>query len=157
MQEAAERTSSWMTSTGDTTMTEDKQCLQRVQRDTTEDRCLEEGCGKNMLDVWCDLTQCQVDGLSWSHNKAQRNWKLRLLHCVMVQEGYECQPGPTCPTFAAMVGRTEVLFQPSFCLCCLRNMQRSTRCGVGDQTPDTAPHVGEQSTMRITTNRHSTV
>ena len=28
-------------------MSEDKQCL---QRDTTEGRCLEEGCGKNMLD-----------------------------------------------------------------------------------------------------------
>ena len=36
----------------DTTMNEDKQCL---QRDVTESRCLEEGCGKNMLDVCCDL------------------------------------------------------------------------------------------------------
>ena len=34
-------------------MNEDKQCL---QRDTTEGRCLEEECGKNMLDVCCDLT-----------------------------------------------------------------------------------------------------
>ena len=34
-------------------MSEDKQCL---QRNTTEGRCLEEGCGKNMLDVCCDLT-----------------------------------------------------------------------------------------------------
>ena len=39
------------TLTEETTMTEDKQCLQRVQRDTTEGRCLEEECGKNMLDV----------------------------------------------------------------------------------------------------------
>ena len=31
-------------------MTVDKQCLQRIQRDTTEGPCLEEGCGKNMLD-----------------------------------------------------------------------------------------------------------
>ena len=29
-------------------MSEDKQCL---QRDNTEGRCLEEGCGKNKLDV----------------------------------------------------------------------------------------------------------
>ena len=41
--------------TEDTTMLYDKQCLQRVQRDTTEGRCLEEVCGKNMLDVCCDL------------------------------------------------------------------------------------------------------
>ena len=34
-------------------MIEDKQCL---QRDTTECRCLEEGCGKNMLDVCCIIT-----------------------------------------------------------------------------------------------------
>ena len=33
-------------------MTDDKQCHQRVERDTTEGRCLEEGCGKNMLDDW---------------------------------------------------------------------------------------------------------
>ena len=37
-----------MTWTEDTTMNEDKQDL---QRDTTEGRCLEEACGKNMLDV----------------------------------------------------------------------------------------------------------
>ena len=30
-------------------MIEDQQCL---QRDATEGRCLEEGCGKNMLDVY---------------------------------------------------------------------------------------------------------
>ena len=35
------------TCAGDTTKTEDKQCL---QRDVTGSRCLEEGCGKNMLD-----------------------------------------------------------------------------------------------------------
>ena len=34
-------------------MSEDKQSL---QRDTIEGRCLEEGCGKNMLYVGCDLT-----------------------------------------------------------------------------------------------------
>ena len=34
-------------------MSEDKQCL---QRDTTEGRCLEEECGKNMLDVCCEVT-----------------------------------------------------------------------------------------------------
>ena len=37
----------------DTTMSEDKQCL---QRDITEVTCLEEGCGKNMLDVCCEVT-----------------------------------------------------------------------------------------------------
>ena len=36
-----------MTWTEDTTMNEEKQCF---QRDTTEGRCLEERCGKNMLD-----------------------------------------------------------------------------------------------------------
>ena len=34
-------------------MSEDKQCL---HRQTTEGRCLEEGCGKNMLDVFCEVT-----------------------------------------------------------------------------------------------------
>ena len=50
--------------TEDTTMTEDKQCLQRVQRDTTEGRCLEEGCGKNMLDD-CLIPHHMMSGVQW--------------------------------------------------------------------------------------------
>ena len=51
--------------TEDTTMTEDKQCLQQVERDTSEGRCLEEGCGKNMLDfVVISHRMKPVDG--WS-------------------------------------------------------------------------------------------
>ena len=56
--------------TEDTTMTEDKQCLRRVQRDTTEGRCLEEGCGKNMLDVCCDLTPYETS--RWLELKSDR-------------------------------------------------------------------------------------
>ena len=58
-----------MTWTKDTTMNEDKQCL---QRDTTEGRCLEEGCGKNMLDYSMFLFRmvttccCSVTLPSWS-------------------------------------------------------------------------------------------
>ena len=48
-------------------MTEDKQCL---QRDNTESRCLEEGCGKNMLDVCCDLTQYETS--RWLELKPDR-------------------------------------------------------------------------------------
>ena len=51
-------------------MTEDKQCLQRVQRDTTEGRCLEEGCGKNMHDVCCDLTPYETS--RWLELKPDR-------------------------------------------------------------------------------------
>ena len=43
---------------------------------------------------------------------------------------------------AIVIGCTEVLFQPSFSLCCLRNMRRSTRWLRYD--------VAEQSTTRIT-------
>ena len=58
----------------DTTMNEDKQCL---QRDTIEGRCLEEGCRKTMLDVSCGHTRCDE-------------------YVVMVKTGNECQPQPTC-------------------------------------------------------------
>ena len=53
--------------TEDTTMTEDKQCL---QRDNSEGRCLEEGCGKNMLDVCCDLTPYETG--RWLEMKPDR-------------------------------------------------------------------------------------
>ena len=43
---------------------------------------------------------------------------------------------------AVVAGCTEVLFQPVFSLCCLRNMRRTTRW--------LRYGVGEQSTMRIT-------
>ena len=52
------------------TTTKDKQCLQRVQRDTTECRCLEEGSGKNMLDVGCDLTPYETS--RWLELKPDR-------------------------------------------------------------------------------------
>ena len=53
-------------------MTEDKQCLQRVERDTTEGRCLEEGCGKNMLLVWTDGV---VYPDTSDHRKYYGTWK----------------------------------------------------------------------------------
>ena len=43
-------------------MTEDKQCL---QRDTTEGRCLEDGCGKNMLDFYV-IPRCMMSTRQWS-------------------------------------------------------------------------------------------
>ena len=51
-------------------MNEDKQCL---QQDSTEGRCLEEGCGTKMLDVCCDHTRCDE-------------------YVLMVKIGNECQP-----------------------------------------------------------------
>ena len=48
-------------------MSEDKQCL---QRHTTEGRCLEEGCGKNMLDVCCGLTSYETS--RWLELKPDR-------------------------------------------------------------------------------------
>ena len=73
-------------------MNEDKQCL---QRDTTEGRCLEEECGKNMVDVCCDLTR-------------------RDEYVEMVKTGNECQPQPTCRhtvNSATVDCYAEVLFQ----------------------------------------------
>ena len=101
--------------TEDTTMTEDKQCLQRVERDTTEGRCLEEGCGKNMRDVCCDLTPYETS--RWLELKPDRENATRSGTCsithgtiatqreyiVMVKTGYECQPEPTCRHTAAML------------------------------------------------------
>ena len=129
----------------DTTRTEDKQCLQRVQRDTTKGRCLEEGCGKNMLHVCCDLTPYETS--RWN---AERNWKHYLWHerNARVSTVQWSRPEtnvssqPTCRwtvTFATMVSRTEVLFQTSFSLWCLTRCQQSLsstrwlRCGVGAQ------------------------
>ena len=48
-------------------MSEDKQCL---QRDTTEGRCFVESCGKNMLDVCCDLTSYETS--RWLELKPDR-------------------------------------------------------------------------------------
>ena len=72
--------------TEDTTMTEDKQCLQRVQRDTTGGRCPQlfifedavrtstgtelTNCGRNMLDVCCDLTPYETS--RWLELKPDR-------------------------------------------------------------------------------------
>ena len=103
-------------------MSEDKQCL---LRDSTEGRCLEEACGKNMLD------ECTFSCLA------------------MIETGNECQLSAQLLLLSNdvfVVGCTKVLFLPSFSLscstCCLRNMRRTThwlRNGMG-----------EQSTLRIT-------
>ena len=72
------------------TMTEDKQCLQRY---TTEGRCLEEGCGKNMLDV------CVIP------------------RCMMSTTGNECLLETTCRntvTFATKVCCARTLFKAKF-------------------------------------------
>ena len=56
----------------------------------------------------------------------------------MIETGNESQPSAQLllqSSDATVVGCTEVLFQPSFSLCCLRNMRRC---------------VGDQSTLRIT-------
>ena len=120
-------------------MSEDKQCL---QRDTTEGRCLEEGCGKNMPDVCFDLTAYETS--RWLELQPDRENVARsgtgnitygqIEYIVMVKAGYECQPESTCRhtvTFATMVCYAEVLFQSSFSLCrstrCLRNMRLPTR------------------------------
>ena len=89
----------------DTTMNEDKRCL---QRDITESRCLEQGCQKNMRDDcyvimsydmgrWLELKRvmCQTSGM-------QREVKLEALlmarmqcqteYIATVKTGNECQP-----------------------------------------------------------------
>ena len=117
-------------------MTEDKQCLQRVERDTTEGRCFEERCGKNMLDDLVVPTSYD----EWS---------------AMVKTGDECQltaymslHGNICCD-GQSYGR---VVPTSFSLCrstCLTSMRHTTRWlwyGLGDEarcvprstTPDTA-------------------
>ena len=62
----------------------------------------------------------------------------------MIETGNESQPSAQLLLLsndATVVGCTEVLFQPSFLLCCLRKMRRSTRWLLNG--------VGAQSTMRI--------
>ena len=76
-------------------MNEGKQCL---QRDVTGSRCLEEGCGKIMLDVCCVLT---------SYDE----------YIAMVKTGNECQPSAymlLLGEFSTVVCCAEVLFQTSF-------------------------------------------
>ena len=98
-------------------MSEDKQCL---QRDNTEGRCLEEGCGKNKLDVCMFL--CRMVS---THDE----------HTAMAKAGNECQPTVYMSlhgNIAIVVCCAEVLFQTSFSLCCLtrclRNLSHPTRC-----------------------------
>ena len=102
-------------------MNEDKQCL---QRDTTEGRCLEEGCGKNMLDDCMFLCRTSVS----------------------------FQPTCCCSVTLLMwsVARKCCSSQVSLCVaqhCYLRNMRHTTRWlwyGLRDQStlritePDTA-------------------
>ena len=84
-------------------MNEDKQCL---QRDVTEIPCLEEGCGKNMLDCFDTMSS---DTGQWLESKrvmcqnvtTQRAVKLEALlmartqcqteYIAMVKSGNECQ------------------------------------------------------------------
>ena len=82
-------------------MSEDKQCL---QRDNTEGRCLEEGCGKNKLDVCMFL--CRMVSTPDEH-------------IAMAKAGNECQP----TVYMSLHGNTaivvccaEVMFQTSFLL-----------------------------------------
>ena len=128
-----------------TTMTEDKQCLQRVQRDTTEGRCLEEGCGKNMLDD-CLFPRHMMSGVQWSRPE------------MNVSSQPTCRYTVTSVTIASYA---EVLFQSSFSLCrstCLTSMRHTTRWswyGLGDEahcvprstTPDTAQ--SERALVRL--------
>ena len=87
-------------------MSEDKQCL---QRDNTEGRCLEEGCGKNKLDVCMFL--CRMVS---THDE----------HTAMAKAGNECQPAVYMSlhgNIAIVVCCAEVLFQT-------RNLSHPTRC-----------------------------
>ena len=59
-------------------MTEDKQCL---QRDATEGRCLEEGCGKNMLDVYV-IPRCMMSTRQWSRLETNVCWETTCRHTV---------------------------------------------------------------------------
>ena len=80
-------------------------------------------------------------------------------YIAMIETGNESQPSAQLlllSNVATVVGVTEVLFQPSFFLCCLRNMRRTTRWlrnGVGDQStlritrPDTAQ--SERALVRL--------
>ena len=68
----------------------------------------------------------------------------------MVKTGYECQPGLYMSSHghdAIVVGCTEVLFQPSFSLCCLTRCLQSL-----SSTRWLRYGVGELSTMCITTS-----
>ena len=81
-------------------------------------------------------------------------------YIAMIETGNESQPIAQwlfLRNDATVVGCTDLLFQPSFFLCCLRNMRRSTRWlryGVGDQStlritrPDTAQ--SERAPVRLT-------
>ena len=113
----------------DTTVNEDKQCL---QRDVTESRCLEEGCGKNMLDVCYDLMS--YDAGQWLEFKRAMCQTLRMQSAVeleallmartqcqteyvaMVNTGNECQLQGYMlhGELVIVVSCAEVLFQPSF-------------------------------------------
>ena len=74
---------------------QDKQCL---QRDTTECRCLEEGCGKNMLDV-CVIPRCMMSTRQWSRPETNVYWETTCRHTV---------------TFATKVCCARTLFKAKF-------------------------------------------
>ena len=61
-------------------MIEDKQCL---QRDTTQGRCLEEGCGKNMLDVNV-IPRCMMSTRQWSRSETNVRWENTCRHTVTI-------------------------------------------------------------------------
>ena len=107
-----------------------------------------------MLAVCCDLTPYETSrwlelkenvtrsgtgsithGTNATPERAHRNGQDRIR---MSARAYISTPGND----AVAIGRTEVLFRPSFSLCCLRNTRRSTRW--------LRYGVAEQSTMRIT-------
>ena len=94
-------------------MSKDKQCF---QRDNTEGRCLEDGCGKNKLDVCVFL--CRMVSM---HDE----------HTAMAKAGNEYQPTADM-SLHDNTAIAEGLFQTSFSFCfftrCLRNLSHSTRC-----------------------------
>ena len=79
----------------------------------------------------------------------------------MMETGNECQVSAyllLLSNVAIVVGCTEVLFQPSFSLCCstccLRNMRRTTRWlrnGVGDQSTPSTTERDSAQTERVLT------
>ena len=88
-------------------MNEDKQCL---QRDNTEGRCLEEGCGKNKFDVCMFL--CRMVS---TYDE----------YIAMVKAGNECQPTAFMSlhgNIAIVVCCAEVLFQSNFSLVSLNTL-----------------------------------
>ena len=110
-----------------------------------------------MLDVCCDLTPYETS--RWLQLKpglenVTRSGTGSITHGMNATRGIVHRNGQdqirmsaracmsTPDNEAVVIGCTEVLFQPSFSLCCLQNMRRSTRW--------LRYGVAKQSTMRIT-------